>query len=155
MSTCTWHCIPDTWTNVWDWTGNCTFSSLKVCNLKIHMKETYCTGWHWGVGMGQNGFPPHLICFEMLVNWWWFGELWQKFLLCPSCSVPEYSLHDDDPAHHANHAQADWGGEDERRFLHWWVSLWFPLCLLRPDYKWSKCLIFPFTRVLSSSSIYH
>ena len=30
------------------------------------------------------------------------------------------------------------------------VSPW-----LRPDYKWSKCLIFPFTFVLSSNSIYH
>lgn len=46
----------------------------------------------------------------------------------PLGSVPEYSLHDDDPAHHANHAQAGRRGKDEGSFLYWWVSLWFPLC---------------------------
>ena len=33
----TWHCKPDTWTNLRDRACGCTFASLKVCNLKVHM----------------------------------------------------------------------------------------------------------------------
>ena len=32
---------PGTWTNLHDWTYECTFTSLKVCSLKIPMSETW------------------------------------------------------------------------------------------------------------------
>ena len=37
---CTWQRTLDTWTNVCDWTGKRTFTSLKVCDLKIRMQGT-------------------------------------------------------------------------------------------------------------------
>lgn len=56
----------------------------------------------------------------------------ERIMVFSSCaplgSVPEYPLHDDDPANHANHAQAGRRGEDEGSFLYWWVFLWFSLC---------------------------
>ena len=33
----TWQCMPDTWTNLSDWTWVLLFTSLKVHNLKVHM----------------------------------------------------------------------------------------------------------------------
>ena len=32
-----WQGISDTWTNLRDWTCECTFAYLKVPNLKVHM----------------------------------------------------------------------------------------------------------------------
>ena len=37
-----WQGMPGTWTNLRDWTYECTFTSLKVCSLKVRMSET----WH-------------------------------------------------------------------------------------------------------------
>ena len=34
---------PDAWTNLQDWTCKCMFTLLKVYNLKVRMKRTYCT----------------------------------------------------------------------------------------------------------------
>ena len=45
----------DTWTNSCDWTCECTFTSLKVCNLNVHM---------WGtlyIGM-QEHTVSHQVC---------------------------------------------------------------------------------------------
>lgn len=51
------------------------------------------------------------------------SPVWEDnaFLLLPHGSIPEHSLHDNDPAHHANHAQAGRGGKHEERVLRRWV----------------------------------
>ena len=33
---CKWQCLPDMWTNLWDWTCKCMFLPLKAHNLKVH-----------------------------------------------------------------------------------------------------------------------
>ena len=35
-------CMPDTWTNLHDWTCERMFTSLKAWNLKVRMQGTYC-----------------------------------------------------------------------------------------------------------------
>ena len=60
-----WQGTPDTWTNLHDWTRECTFTSLKVCSLKVRMSETWypvtkdsacsgmCTFLEWSSCLGQ------------------------------------------------------------------------------------------------------
>lgn len=71
------------------------------------------------------------------------------------CSVPKYSLHDDDLAHHADYAQAGRGWKYEANFLHRWVYLWFPLCLRWTTtglYKLNKNLILSFYSIVFSNT---